>query len=250
MEARAVESVDAAVAGVTYHGLTRRYVRVKECNGSAHAEVLVGCERRFENVTVRVPDRVLEELLHVVSVGVAERFLDRIDGELTGDLATGVAADAVTDDEKSPLHERERAVLVYRPLRAEASVADQCGIELSGALEPGPTRADPALLSVMVRNLIDNALRYSPPGATVHIQAHASGDGGIQVTVEDSGPGLSPQDISRLGERFFRVLGTRASGSGLGWSIVRRIADLQGLTIEVSRSAALGGATKPGGVKA
>ncbi|HMS04807.1 MAG TPA: ATP-binding protein [Burkholderiaceae bacterium] len=97
------------------------------------------------------------------------------------------------------------------------------------------------LWQILMRNLIDNALRYSPPGATVHIQAHASGDGGIQVTVEDSGPGLSPQDISRLGERFFRVLGTRASGSGLGWSIVRRIADLQGLTIEVSRSAALGG---------
>ena len=63
----------------------------------------------------------------------------------------------------------------------------------------------------------------------------------MQLTVQDSGPGLSDADLARLGERFFRVLGSGASGSGLGWSIVRRIATAHGASVEATRSAALGG---------
>jgi two-component system sensor histidine kinase QseC len=63
----------------------------------------------------------------------------------------------------------------------------------------------------------------------------------MQVTVQDSGPGLSPENLTRLGERFFRVLGTSATGSGLGWSIVRHIAALQKIDVQVSQSAELGG---------
>jgi two-component system sensor histidine kinase QseC len=59
--------------------------------------------------------------------------------------------------------------------------------------------------------------------------------------VEDSGPGLDEAQRARLGERFFRVLGSGASGSGLGWSIVRRIAAAHGARVEVARSDALGG---------
>ena len=63
----------------------------------------------------------------------------------------------------------------------------------------------------------------------------------VQLVVSDSGPGLAPADLARLGERFFRVLGSGESGSGLGWSIVRRIAAVHGLKIELDRSEALGG---------
>jgi two-component system sensor histidine kinase QseC len=84
-------------------------------------------------------------------------------------------------------------------------------------------------------------LRYSPNGATVRIQAQRLENGQMQVTVQDSGPGLSPENLTRLGERFFRVLGTSATGSGLGWSIVRHIAALQKIDVQVSQSAELGG---------
>ena len=97
------------------------------------------------------------------------------------------------------------------------------------------------LWHILLRNLIDNALRYSPEGATVHIQARRGGDGQIEITVQDSGPGLSPEDLARLGERFFRVLGTSASGSGLGWSIVRHIAQLQQIEVELATSTDFGG---------
>jgi two-component system sensor histidine kinase QseC len=97
------------------------------------------------------------------------------------------------------------------------------------------------LWQILLRNLIDNALRYSPNGATVRIQAQRLENGQMQVTVQDSGPGLSPENLTRLGERFFRVLGTSATGSGLGWSIVRHIAALQKIDVQVSQSAELGG---------
>ncbi|MGT2508912.1 ATP-binding protein [Cupriavidus basilensis] len=97
-----------------------------------------------------------------------------------------------------------------------------------------------ALLAVLARNLVDNALRYSPQFARVRVgvQQHS---GRVVLIVEDSGPGLAEADARRLGERFFRVPGSSESGSGLGWSIVRRIAAVHQLEIEVDRSAELGG---------
>jgi two-component system, OmpR family, sensor histidine kinase QseC len=102
-------------------------------------------------------------------------------------------------------------------------------------------RGQSTLWQVLLRNLIDNALRYSPDGATVRIQAQRLSSGQVEVSVQDSGPGLSADDVARLGERFFRVLGTSATGSGLGWSIVRQIAALQHIEVQVSSSQALGG---------
>ncbi|WP_249931388.1 ATP-binding protein [Ramlibacter sp. 2FC] len=105
---------------------------------------------------------------------------------------------------------------------------------------PSPLRVamSAPLAAVLLRNLVDNALRYSPDGARVQVDLAA---GPASLTVEDSGPGLPDEALARLGERFFRVLGTRQSGSGLGWSIVRRLARLHGLAVELDRSPQLGG---------
>jgi two-component system, OmpR family, sensor histidine kinase QseC len=100
---------------------------------------------------------------------------------------------------------------------------------------------DATLLAVLLRNLIDNALRYSPPGARIAVSVRAAGPDGVQLTVQDSGPGLPDESMSRLGQRFQRGQGHAESGSGLGWSIVRRIAQVHGIDIALGRSAALGG---------
>ena len=112
-------------------------------------------------------------------------------------------------------------------------------LDVDGAL-PVPVRGSATLLSVLVRNLADNALRYSPDGARIVVTVERQ-QGQPVLTVEDSGPGLSDAQQQRLGERFFRVLGTEATGSGLGWSIVRRIAAAHRAAITTARSAALGG---------
>jgi two-component system, OmpR family, sensor histidine kinase QseC len=109
------------------------------------------------------------------------------------------------------------------------------------APEPLQVNGQSTLWQILLRNLIDNALRYSPDGAVVRIHAQRSDASHVQVTVEDSGAGLSSADMARLGERFFRVLGTEATGSGLGWSIVRHIASLQKVDVQVGKSADLGG---------
>ena len=97
------------------------------------------------------------------------------------------------------------------------------------------------LLGILLRNLLDNALRYSPNGAVVQVGCGVLPQGGGYLSVEDSGPGMSADDIRRLGERFFRVVGTNQPGSGLGWSIVTRIARLYDLTLTATRSPELGG---------
>lgn len=92
----------------------------------------------------------------------------------------------------------------------------------------------PGLVSVLVGNLVDNAQRYSPEGAHIQVQWLASPTPTLRV--QDDGPGMSESDMARLGDRFFRVPGNQAEGSGLGWSIVRRLAQIYGLRVRVARA--------------
>jgi two-component system sensor histidine kinase QseC len=105
---------------------------------------------------------------------------------------------------------------------------------------PCAVAANEVLLGVLVRNLVDNALRYSPAGARVQVVAHAVAHG-AHLQVQDSGPGMSDEAIGHLGERFFRVLGNDQPGSGLGWSIVRRLLLVFGAQVQIGRSQDLGG---------
>jgi two-component system sensor histidine kinase QseC len=169
-------------------------------------DTLLGCDRA---------SRVVEQLL----------TLARVEGPL--DVAS------------EPFRLDQLAQQVMADLTPDALRRSQT-LELL-APEPLQVNGQSTLWYILLRNLIDNALRYSPNGATVRIQAQPLKGGEMEVTVQDSGPGLSVDDTARLGERFFRVLGTSATGSGLGWSIVRHIAALQYITVQVGPSADLGG---------
>lgn len=96
------------------------------------------------------------------------------------------------------------------------------------------------LLAALVRNLVDNAIRYCPERSNIQVAVRKTAQG-VLLDVEDDGPGLNEQDMARLGERFFRVLGNGQTGSGLGWSIAQRIAKAHGATVQVNRSVRLGG---------
>ena len=100
-------------------------------------------------------------------------------------------------------------------------------------------KVKPEWLAIVVRNLIDNASRYSPEDSSLQVSWQAGSR--PTLTVEDSGPGMTQIDRDRLGDRFFRVLGNNASGCGLGWSIVHRIAQLSGITVQLGTSESLGG---------
>jgi two-component system sensor histidine kinase QseC len=107
---------------------------------------------------------------------------------------------------------------------APASLARNVDIELR-ASGPAPMVGHPELIAVLMRNLVDNAVRYSSPGANVVVDVSQVPDA-VRLAVTDEGPGVEPGERGKLGQRFFRILGTGQSGSGLGLSIVRRICEI------------------------
>jgi two-component system sensor histidine kinase TctE len=96
-------------------------------------------------------------------------------------------------------------------------------------------RGQPVLVRELIRNLVDNALQYTPPGGTVTVRVLADPFGQVAVLqVEDTGPGIPPAERELVFQPFYRALGTNVDGSGLGLAIVREIVTAHGadLTIE------------------
>lgn len=98
-------------------------------------------------------------------------------------------------------------------------------VQVVGDVGP-PLSGDATLLALLLRNLVDNALRYSPPGARVEL--HLSPEA---VEVLDTGPGIDAEQLERVRERFYRPPGQEVPGSGLGLSIVDQVALLHGLRL-------------------
>jgi len=110
-------------------------------------------------------------------------------------------------------------------------------LELTG--EPAIMSGDHFALEALVKNLLDNACKYTPAGGNVRVAVSADSAGtGLQV--EDSGPGVPEEKYHRIFDRFYRVGGDRhhsgVIGCGLGLAIVRHIADLHGALIDLRRS--------------
>lgn len=120
---------------------------------------------------------------------------------------------------------------LFAALGAEyAPEAARRGIDLALHSAIDQLEGDPQMLEIVLRNLVGNALRYCPAGSRVEVEAlrHAGRD---RIAVRDDGPGVAAASRARLTERFFRVLGQEEGGSGLGLSIVQRIADLHGVKL-------------------
>jgi two-component system sensor histidine kinase QseC len=94
--------------------------------------------------------------------------------------------------------------------------------------DPMWVQGEPALLAVLLRNLIDNAIRYSPSGTVVAVTLKKNPNGSIRLAVSDQGPGIPENQRERVLSRFTRLGGNSAPGSGLGLSIAWRIAALHG----------------------
>jgi len=122
-----------------------------------------------------------------------------------------------------PCDLRALAADVLRDL-APAAVAKHVELQLA---EGGtvPVTGNPTLLGILLRNVVDNAIRYSPAEGRVQVGVVVRERKAV-LRVTDQGPGIPPGEQARVWERFYRVLGSGETGSGLGLSIVKRIADL------------------------
>jgi two-component system sensor histidine kinase QseC len=111
--------------------------------------------------------------------------------------------------------------------------AQREGVDIRLDIQAGEVslRGQPLLLSLMVRNVLDNAVRYSPNGSVVNVVLTER-----EICITDNGPGVRPEFLPTLGERFFRPPGQEKTGSGLGLSIVARIATLHGMKAHFSNA--------------
>ena len=100
---------------------------------------------------------------------------------------------------------------------------------------PVLVKGDERLLSEVLSNLIDNALRYGNPGGHVTLIVEAGKT--TRLSVQDDGPGIPPEERTRIFERFYRLQNSNSDGCGLGLSIVEEIARLHNATVEVTSGA-------------
>jgi len=140
-----------------------------------------------------------------------------------------------------------KAVPIDLTTLARLALADAAGSAAARQIDLGLVQGDPgivmgheAALRILMRNLLDNAIKYTPAGGTVNLAIRCH-DGQTLLTVDDSGPGVAVEDRQRVLDRFYRVAGTEGSGSGLGLAIVKTIADLHHATLSIDRSESLGG---------
>jgi two-component system sensor histidine kinase KdpD len=111
-------------------------------------------------------------------------------------------------------------------------------VKLEVPTEPLLVRLDFSLVQHALANLLVNAATHTPPGTPVEVQAHL-GDGSLTLSVADRGPGIPPEIVPRIFDKFFRAPGAPTGGSGLGLTIAKGFVEAHGGTITA--------ANRPGG---
>ncbi len=177
-------------------------------------------------------------------LSTARRFIERLGTEAA--RLSGLVSDLLDLSRVEVGAELQMASVPLAPLLTEAAdrarpVAEVKGIDLDVTSPDVVIEADPSQLSMAVKNLVDNAVRYSE-GGTVHITSECR-TGWIAVTVTDQGIGIPSTEIPRIFERFYRVDKARSratGGTGLGLAIVRHVAENHGGKVEVSSELGVG----------
>ena len=197
--ADAAHELRTPIAGMLVHAENARRARTESGRAASLDKVAEGIRRM---------QRLVEQLL----------TLSRLDPDAGLGEWQSVDLGAIAAEEMAQVSERRR--------RADVT------LELSrrpGAVVTG----NPTMLGVLVRNLLDNALKHTPAGGEVRVSV-VQGPGEVAIEVADTGPGIPAELRGRVLERFYRGPDAAAEGSGLGLSIVRRIADIHGAALELA----------------
>ncbi|MFP6558035.1 sensor histidine kinase N-terminal domain-containing protein [Paraburkholderia sp. B3] len=160
----------------------------------------------------------------VTQLLVLARAENRISGQIFTPVdAAEVARHAVRDWVQPAL--AKRMDLGYEGPRGGGDEEDSAALEVDG---------NPVMLREMLSNLIDNAIRYTPPGGRITVRVRPEPDARlVHLEVEDTGLGIPAAERERVIERFYRILGREGDGSGLGLAIVREIATMHGGTLAI-----------------
>jgi len=175
-----------------------------------HADMPAADRARFLGTIQRHSDRlnaIIDDLL------LLSRLESGTPGLVTEDVDLRVLVETLADDYRRRPRGGERELRVAAPA------------------DLGPLRADPVKLGQVLGNLLDNACKYTPPGARIVLEARALEADEVELAVRDNGPGIPAADLPQIFERFYRVDKGRSretGGTGLGLSIVKHIVQLHG----------------------
>lgn len=196
--------------------------------------VLVNAERKFiadAAHELRSPISAMQLQIDNLRAAPPEQYAERFDELRRGVARTGSLVSQLLGLARAEIGSVERAVtdvpmppLVGEVLADLLPLADARRIDLGAErLDDVRVRASETDLRVLVRNLVDNAIRYAHEGASVDVTVRREGQLAL-IEVIDEGPGIAPADLPRVFDRFFRAAGHDAPGSGLGLAIVQALA--------------------------
>ena len=193
--------------------------------------------RTAASVALQQPTR--SEAEYRETLDIIEQETVRL-SRIVDDLFTLTRADAGTYPiRKTPMYLDE---LIDDVVRATRVVAATRSVSiLAQCIHPASHTGDEDLIRRLVLNVVDNAIRYSPPGGSVRVALDRSGDV-YSISVSDQGPGIAAEVQAHIFERFYRVdtARTRDGGAGLGLALARWIAQAHGGDISLAASSRLG----------
>lgn len=191
---------------------------------------------------LKTPLAALQTQLELTAAEIPEECRHRVENlrdatQRLSHLAHQLLALARSGPEADIAHER-RPVDLAHMLSENASVwydrALARDIDLGFDADTAVVDGSEWLLRELLSNLIDNALKYTPPGGQVTARSGIGEDGRPFIEVEDNGPGIPEAEHSRIFDRFYRAAGSPGSGTGLGLAIVKEVADRHDATIDLA----------------
>ena len=237
---------------------TQRLPREIEPLANSLNDLLARLGRVITAQKVFVADAAHELLTPITALQLQAQLLSRADDEPSrqealAELHQGLARTVHTARQLLTLARQESGhagagqalldlrELVRQVIRTELPLAEARDIRLeTRAPAEALLRGDAAALATLFSSLLNNAIKYTPRGGEVRVSVEQD-EAGTALLLEDSGPGIPPEDRERVFDRFFRRPGTETFGSGLGLAIARDIAVRHRAEIELSASVELGG---------
>jgi signal transduction histidine kinase len=166
-------------------------------------------------------------------------------------MAAAQMAELVSNMQSHALLQEGRMELERRPVTAEAllfdvleqqqPLAEARGLDLHADVGPGlhPVLCDPRQIARVFANLVGNALKFTPRGGSVTLRTSAA-ESHVRFSVADTGPGISPEDLTRVFEPYWRAVPVRSQGTGLGLAIAKEIVEAHGGSIGVDSELGVG----------
>jgi signal transduction histidine kinase len=190
----------------------------------------------------RLYQRLDDARIHATSVGDYAAAVDGAMREADGLLGTFAALLRIAQVEgaspRAGFDDVDMSAVAEAVADAYRPDAEEAGHRLSSDIAPGlAMRGDKELLTQAVANLVENALRHTPPGTEIAVRLRRGGEGHLRLVVQDDGRGADAADLPRLTDRFYRGERSRSSpGNGLGLSLVAAVAELHAAALTLQNA--------------